>query len=135
MAYSLYFDKCIYPHNQGIEHFHSKGTLCTCEIGLHPSPREVPNLMSITIGWFCLFLECYRNILLIAIKFLRFIHVVAYISSSEFFNLGAVDILDRIILCLGDSPVNCGLFSSIPDLNPLEAINTSLPSCNNHRCL
>lgn len=80
-------------------------------------------------------LEYHRNILLITMKFLRFIHVVACISSSEFFRLGTVDILDRIILCLGDCPVHCGLFSSIPDRCPLEAISTPLPISKNQKCL
>ena len=134
--YSLSFNRCIYPHNKDIEHFHSKGASSLCNQS-PPQSETSTHLMPIAIGWFCL-LERHRNILLITMKFLIFIQVVACISSSEFFSLGTVDILNRIILCLGDCPVHVGLFSSIPEAirsHLLEAISTSLSSGNSQKCV
>lgn len=104
--HSLSFDRCIYPHNKDVEHFHSKGTSSLCNQS-PPQSQTSTHLMPIAVGWFCL-LECHRNILLITTKFLIFIHVVACISGSEFFSLGTVDIFNRIILCLGDCPMYVG---------------------------
>ena len=101
--HSLSFDRCIYPYNKDIEHFHSKGTSSLCDQS-PPQSQTSTHLMPIAVGWFCL-LECHRNILLNTTKFLIFIHVVACISGSEFFSLG---IFNRVILCLGDYPMYVG---------------------------
>ena len=84
--YSLSFNRCIYPHNKDIEHFHSKGVSSLCNQS-PPQYETSTHLMPIAVGWFCL-LERHRNILLITMRFFIFIHVVACISSSEFFSLG-----------------------------------------------
>lgn len=44
---------------------------------------------------------------------------------SGFINLGTIGIWGWLILCVGDCPVHCGIFSSIPGLCPLDASNPS----------
>lgn len=108
--HSLSFDRCIYPHNKDIV-FHSKGTPHPCVISPHPNPRQKYPSDAYCCRLVCL-LECHRNILLITMRFLTFIHVVACISGSEVFSLGTVDIEQDNSLSWRLSHA-CGLFSSI----------------------
>lgn len=48
-------------------------------------------------------------------------------SRLKIFNCGPIDILDWIILCLGEHPVHCRTFSSIPDLYLLDVSSTPTP--------
>lgn len=134
--YSLYSVGYLYPNNQeDIEHLHSKVTLCPCLISPHPSPRKYPSDFY-CCGFILPVVKCHRNVwILLITMFLRFIPV-AYFSNSEFFSLGTMDILGWII-CFADCPVYCRIFSSIPDLYPLDAHSILLPSfdCNNQKCL
>ena len=55
--------------------------------------------------------------------------------NTEILNLRTIDILDSLILCLGDEdgvyPVHCNTFSNIPGLYSLDASSITTPSVTN----
>lgn len=49
------------------------------------------------------------------------------------FNLSTIDILSQIILCYGNCPVRCKMWSSIPALDPRDA-SSNTPLTHTHSC-
>uniref|UniRef100_A0A8D1CE56 Uncharacterized protein n=1 Tax=Sus scrofa TaxID=9823 RepID=A0A8D1CE56_PIG len=54
-------------------------------------------------------------------------------SRAAFFNLCTIDTQGCMSLCCGTCPVHCRMFSSIPDLYPLDASSSHLRSCDDQK--
>ena len=68
-------------------------------------------------------------LVLLCIKYVNFLFL-----QSAFLN-NSINTVSQMILCFGRVSCACRIFSSIPSLYPVASSSSSLPSCDNQKCL